>query len=215
MDMRDIYDELVRWTPFLAGGFALNIAVAAVAMLLGTAAAAMLALMREARGHLTVGSGLTITSFSRNVPTFVLLFYVAYLVPPEVVVLGFTIAIATWLKAALALSVGVVGSVSDGLAVAIRDWRRGQREAAILLLPELVKCLSIVIIYSSGASIIGVSEIVSRCNTVVAATGKLSLLVWIYIYAMIWFFVLCYPLVRTMDWLKERLRYRSWGPQPR
>jgi polar amino acid transport system permease protein len=214
MDIRDVFEELIRWTPFLAGGFVWNIVISIVSMLLGTALGAALAFMRESQGRLAVRSSLTLTEVARNVPTFVFLFYLAYLLPAEFTLLDITVPLPAWLKASLALSIAVVGFVSDTMSLAIRDWRNGQHEAAALFVPSWIMYLLIIIMASSTASVIGVSEIVARCNTVIAATGKLSLLLWIYFYAMLWFFLFCYPLISAMNWLKSRIQERRLTPQP-
>lgn len=210
MDIRDIYEELVRWTPFLAGGFVWNVIISITAMALGTLVGAALAFMRESGEWPLVRVSLGMTEFARNVPTFVFLFYVSYLVPPEIQIGSVTLLCPGWVKASLALSIAVVGYVSDNLSIVLRDWRAGHRESALLFLPSWTTYLLIIVMASSTASVIGVSEIVSRCNTVISATGKNELLVWIYLYAMLWFFALCYPLIVLMDRLKERLHYRLW-----
>lgn len=210
MDIRDVYDELVRWTPFLAGGFAWNIAISLLAMALGTLIGAALAFMREARGAFLAKPSLAITNFARNMPAFVLLLYVAFLLPSEFQLFGLVVKVPVWIKASLALSIAVVGHVSDTLSVVIRDWRAGQRESALLFLPSWVTYLLFVVMTSSAASLIGVNEIVSRCSTVVAATDEGGMLLWIYLYAMLWFFLACYPLVMAMERLKIHLRYRHW-----
>lgn len=210
MDIRDLYDELVRWTPFLAGGFVWNIVISIVAMVLGTVIGAGLAFMREARGALLVKPSLALTDFTRNAPTFVFLFYIAILLPSELEVFGFAVSIPAWAEASLALSIAVVAYVSDTLSTVIRDWRAGQRESALLFLPSWVTYLLFVVMTSSAASLIGVNEIVSRCSTVIAATGQSGMLLWIYLYAMLWFFLACYPLIVAMERLKIHLRYRHW-----
>ena len=210
MDIRDVYDELVRWTPFLAGGFAWNIAISLLAMALGTLIGAGLAFMREARGAILVKPSLAITRFAQNMPAFVLLLYVAFLLPSEFQLFGLVVKVPVWIKASLALSIAVVAHVSDTLSVVIRDWRAGQRESALLFLPSWVTYLLFVVMTSSAASLIGVNEIVSRCSTVIAATGQSGMLLWIYLYAMLWFFLACYPLIVAMERLKIHLRYRHW-----
>ena len=210
MDIRDVYDELVRWTPFLAGGFAWNIAISLLAMALGTLIGAGLAFMREARGAILVKPSLAITRFAQNMPAFVLLLYVAFLLPSEFQLFGLVVKVPVWIKASLALSIAVVAHVSDTLSVVIRDWRSGQRESALLFLPSWVTYLLLVVMTSSAASLIGVNEIVSRCSTVIAATGQSGMLLWIYLYAMLWFFLACYPLIVAMERLKIHLRYRHW-----
>ena len=180
MQPADITDELVRWTPFLGGGFAWNIVISLAAMALGTVVGAVLAVMREHRRGLLMRSGLALTEFARNIPTFVFLFYVAYLLPPELHLAGLSIPCPGWVKASLALSIAVVGYVSDNLSIVLRDWRAGRHDSALLFLPSWTTYLLIIVMASSTASVIGVSEIVARCNTVIAATGNNALLVWIY-----------------------------------
>ena len=211
MDIRDVYDELLRWTPFLAQGFMWNIVISVVAMLLGTVVGAVLAFMRQASGVALNRTSMALTEVARNIPTFVFLFYIAFLVPAELELFGLVIKVPGWIKASLALSIAVVGYVSDTLSIVIRDWRAGERESALLFLPSWTTYLLIIVMASSTASIIGVSEIVSRCNTVIAATENSDMLVWIYLYAMMWFFVFCYPLIKIMNRLQTYLRYRNWA----
>ncbi|MEY2954232.1 MAG: hypothetical protein RLZZ401_2319, partial [Pseudomonadota bacterium] len=54
----------------------------------------------------------------------------------------------------------------------------------------------------------GVSELVSRCNTVINATGNSHIMVPVYLYACACFFFFCYPLTRLMQWTKEVLARR-------
>jgi polar amino acid transport system permease protein len=210
MDIRDVYDELLRWTPFMAQGFVWNIVISVVAMLLGTIIGAVLAFMRQASSVAVNRSSIALTEVARNIPTFVFLFYTAFLVPSEFMLFGFFIQVPAWIKASLALSIAVIGYVSDTLSIVIRDWRAGERESALLFLPSWTTYFLIIVMASSTASIIGVSEIVSRCNTVIAATENSGMLVWIYLYAMLWFFVFCYPVSRLMKRLQTFLRYRNW-----
>jgi polar amino acid transport system permease protein len=208
MGAREIYGELARWTPFLGVGFAWNIAISVAAMALGTVGGAVLAIMREHHRRALARPGLALTEFARNVPTFVFLFYVAYLLPPELHFAGLAIPCPGWVKASIALSIAVVGYVSDNLSIVLHDWRAGRHDTALLFLPSWTAYLLIIVMASSTASVIGVSEIVARCNIVVAATGNNALLAWIYLYAMLWFFVFCYPLMLVMDRVKTRLARR-------
>jgi polar amino acid transport system permease protein len=215
MDLRDIYDELVRWTPFLAGGFLWNIVIAIAAMAIGTIGGSALAFMRTSGSWPAIRISTTLTAFFRNVPTFVFLFYLVYLLPTQIVILGATLSLPLWLKAALALSMAVFGFMSDNLTIVLREWRAGRHDSALLLIPSWTSYLLIIVMASSTASVIGVSEIVSRCNTVISATGRNELIVWIYLYAMSWFFLFCYPLTRAMTALRNTLRHRAWITAPR
>jgi polar amino acid transport system permease protein len=206
MDVRDVVGVLWTWTPYLAGGFGWNIIVSVAAMAVGTVLGAGLA-----HGRLAGPGGLArlargATAASRNVPTFVCLFYLAFLVPNEVTLGGLALPVPAWMKAALALAVAVVGYISDTLGLALAERRAGRPEAWLLFLPAWMTYFLIIVMASSTASVIGVSEIVSRANTVIGATGREDLMVWIYLYAMLWFLAFCWPLTLLMRVLQQRIR---------
>lgn len=210
MDVADLFGVLATWTPYLAGGFVWNIIISAVSMLVGTVLGAGLALMRLSASPGLRATAMGVTEVSRNIPTFICLFYLDFLLPTEIP-LGFDIALPmpAWLKAALALSVAVTGYVSDTLASALQDDRRGLPEGRMLFLPNWMAYFLIIVMASSTASVIGVSEIVMRANTVIGATGRNDLMVWIYLYAMLWFVLFCWPLMRVVQIAQRRLRRRA------
>jgi len=208
MEAGEILDALAVWTPFLAGGFVMNILISLVAMAIGTLLGSVLAVLRATAGGTALRVSLTLTEIARNIPTFVFLFYLTFLIPGEVEIAGALVPMPGWVKAAAALSIAVVGFVSDTLSIAIRDWRRGDHAAALLFLPSWTGYLLIIVMASSTASVVGVSEIVSRCNTVIGAVGRNELMLWIYLYAMLWFFLFCYPLTLLMRRIRRRIEAR-------
>ena len=124
-----------------------------------------------------------------------------------------TLGFPGWLNASLALAMAVIGFTSDNLTTTLRDWRKGDHAAALLFLPNWTSYMLIIVIASSTASIIGVSELVSRCNTVINATGNTRLMLPVYLYACACFFLFCYPLTRLMQWSRAYLSVRL-GPAP-
>jgi polar amino acid transport system permease protein len=212
--MKEI-EALVAWTPFLLGGFGWNILIAAFAMVLGTVIGAMLAWLRLST-HLAISRTSSVaTELTRNIPTIVFQFYLILMLPGEWAVpgAGWVIVIPAWLKAALALSIAVVGFTSDNLLIALREWRRGERGAALLFVPAWGTYLLIIVIASSTASIIGVGELVSRANSVIVATSNSQLMIPIYFYAMLIFFLFCWPLIALLNRAKARLAERlARGP---
>ena len=190
----EIMQRLVVWTPFLAGGFAWNILISLVSMTIGTVLGAVLARLRLSRRKSIAGASLAVTELTRNIPTFVFLFYLAFIIPVEFEVSGQIYSFPAWLKASLALSVAVVGFVSDNLFVAWQHWRNHNRTAALLFVPSWTMYLLIIVMASSTASVIGVGEIVSRCNVLIAAVGGEEMMVWVYVYAIGYFFGFCFPL---------------------
>lgn len=94
------------------------------------------------------------------------------LIPSTSIILVFPV----WVKAALALSIAVVGFTSDNLTIAMEEWKKGNTNAAFLLIPSWTSYALIVVMASSTASIIGVGELLSRCNTVINAIGNTQLM---------------------------------------
>ena len=204
MNTVDTLSVLATWTPYLLGGFVWNILIAFTAMVLGTSIGALLACMRLAKSRAVTQTSTALTELSRNVPTIVFQFYLAVMLPSQWAVPGtdWTLDIPGWVKASMALAVAVVGFTSDNLRPAISEWREGRYSTALLFFPSWTSYLLIIVIASSTASIIGVSELVSRCNAVINATGDTRIMLPIYLYASLFFVVLCYPLTRVMQRLK-------------
>jgi polar amino acid transport system permease protein len=201
--------HLWTWTPFLAAGFLLNILISLVAMAIGTGLGGLLAWARASGRARLAAPATLLTHISRNIPTFVFLYYLAFLIPIELQLGGTVLPVPGWIKASLALSVAVVGFASDTLLAAIREWRLGQHAAAWLFVPAWSMYLVIIVMASSTASVIGVSEIVSRCNIVAAAIGDDRLIFWVYGYAMLWFFLFCWPLGLIIGIIRRRLERRT------
>ena len=196
----DVLRVLWIWTPFLLGGFALNVLIAASAMVIGTSFGWCLALLRLSVKPRMVRVSLFVSEITRNIPTIVFQFYLVLMLPSEFTLPGTSIIIGfpSWFIASMALAVAVVGFTSDNLTKALRDWRKGDRSVAFLFIPSWTSYMLIIVIASSTASIIGVSELVSRCNTVVNATGRTDLMLPVYLYACVLFFLFCYPLTQLM-----------------
>ena len=209
MSRADTIAILWTWTPFLLGGFLWNMLISVAAMLIGTLPGIVLARMRLAQRRSVMRSGRVITELLRNIPTFVFLFYLAFLIPVEFTVGSTVYTFPAWLKAALALSVAVAGFVSDNLYVAWQHWRNGDHHAALLFIPSWTSYLLIIVMASSTASVIGVDEIVARCNVIIAAVGNDDLMLWIYLYASAYFLLFCLPLQRIMALVSRRIAART------
>jgi polar amino acid transport system permease protein len=202
-----VLQELWVWTPFLLGGFSVNILIAMTAMVIGTGLGWGLAILRLSTRPRAIRFSMLVTEFTRNIPTIVFQFYLVFMLPSEFKLPGtsVTLGFPVWLVASLALAIAVVGFTSDNLTKALRDWRHGDHSAAFLFIPSWTGYMLIIVIASSTASIIGVSELVSRCNTVVNATGRTNLMLPMYLYACVLFFLFCYPLTQLMRKVHSRL----------
>ncbi len=185
--MPDVLDILITWTPYLAVGFGWNMLVSLVAMAIGTVIGVGLAAMRGGRVRRLTQGGSALTLIAASAPTFVMLFYLAYMVPTSFQLFGVVVPVPVWIKASLALSIAVAGFVSDNALAALRHLRRGQIAEAMLFLPSWTNYFLIIVMASATASVIGVPELVYRVDTVISALGQPQLSFWIYLYAMAWF----------------------------
>ena len=215
MTPAEILDALIVWTPYLAVGFVWNIIVSLTAMGIGTPVGIALALLRNGTRRRTSKSGSLLTTFARNVPTFVMLFYLAYIIPPEFSIFGISVGVPPWLKASLALSFAVAGYVSDNALAAVRHMRRRERAEALLFLPAWTGYFLIIVMASSTASVIGVPELLSRTDIVIAAIGEPDVALWFYLYAMCWFFAFSLPMVIVTRLVSREFHRRAHHePQP-
>jgi len=207
MSPAEIAARLLALTPDLLAGFTMNILVSAVAMAVGTLIGWGLALLRLSGRSRWQRFSLALTEVSRGMPTIVFQFYLVLVLPAEIALPGtaVTLAFPAWLKAALALALAVVGFTSDNLTIALRDWRLGRHRAAILFVPSWTSYALIIVMASSTASIIGVGELLSRCNTAINASGSTQLMLPIYLYGCLIFFGFCFPLTLLMKQVSRTL----------
>ncbi len=198
------------WTPFLLGGFAMNLLIAALAMALGTGLGIALAAMAVSKRPALQRASLVATELARNIPMIVIQFYFMLMLPREFALPGLgTLVVPSWLIASIALTVPVTGFTAENYAEAWTHWRSGNHAAAMLFLPSWTAYLQVAVIASSTASIIGVSELVSRCNTVINANAAADLMLPVYGYACLLFFAACLPLTLLTRRIQAGLNRRA------
>lgn len=205
--MSESLELLWAWTPFLLTGFYWNIVIAVLATVIGTGIGALLALMRLSSSRLLAGGAGVVISFFRNVPSLVLLFYAATFLPNELSLWGSQVPLPDWLKAALALSGSPIGFTALNLHSSLLQWRRNERGAAMLFFPNWLGGFMITVLASSTASLVGVNELVGRCNTVIAASSTIFMFP-VYVYALCLFFAFCYPFSLVLGNLKNVMEKR-------
>lgn len=105
----------------------------------------------------------------------------------------------------MALALAVTGFVSDNLLRTLHEPREERRRATLLFVSNWGHFFVVIVIALSTASVIGVSELVSRCNTVINVIGKAEAMLWVYLYAMTWFFLFCYSTTALILKLSRRL----------
>jgi polar amino acid transport system permease protein len=186
--MMEQINVLIAWTPFLMGGFMWNIIISLLAAAIGTAIGYIIATMR-ASGNVGVSSvGTFMPTMFRSAPTLVLMFYLATLLPDEIPLFdnSLIIYLPNWFKATLAMTASQIGFNSLSIYSSMMHWRAGDKQSALMIIPNWLGGFLITLLSSSGASLVGVSELVSRVNTVIKAEGADNIIA-LYLYAITFF----------------------------
>lgn len=204
-----LVDVLIRTTPYLAQGFAHNLAISVGAMALGTVVGTALGALR--RGA-TAWPADGVTQVTRNVPSFVLLFFLAAVLPERIGIAGLEWPIGPMATAILALAIPVVGFTSD----ATRDLRaappgtRAGRWSALSF--AYVQYFVIILMASATASVIGVEEIVARSNHLVTFEADVARMLGVYVYTALWFILTGVTLLRVGRWVSGAVGRRIGDP---
>ncbi|MCY4179730.1 MAG: hypothetical protein OXD48_05550, partial [Litoreibacter sp.] len=143
----------------------------------------------------------------RNVPSFVLLFYMAFMLPTEVEIGGTSHFVPLWIKATLALTFPVIGFASDQSLAYFEQSEMGIRGAGETFAVAWMQYFLIILMASATASVIGADEIVGRANTLVARSGDPSFLLVTYAYVSLWFMaagLVLSGLLRLLVWTRSQ-----------
>ena len=201
-----MFEILWDRTPYLAGGFATNLLISILSMGLGTAIGGLLGLVRSRAPRGGDWLARQATNVCRNVPSFVLLFYMAFMLPSEIDLAGRIIAVPVWIKATLALTFPVIGFASDqslGYFAQRRDNIAGALDTFVI---AWIQYFLIIIMASATASVIGADEIVGRANLILAQDGSPTFLLVTYLYVSAWFLIAGLAMSALTLWLT---RHRS------
>jgi polar amino acid transport system permease protein len=222
-------EVIVKWAPLLLTGFAFNIAISLLAMLLGTVAGLWLGLSLLSEIRIVAGVSWFVTQVFRNVPWLVLLFFVMFLVPFQVTIFKTTIPLPDWQKATIGFALPVMANVAEVVRGAVRSIPSTQWEAAeslsftprqtmwLIILPQCIKRMlppwmniySLVAMSTVLASIVGVSEMLTLTAQVHAAEGgRPELFAPLYGFALLCFFLYCYPINLWTAHLERRFHVR-------
>jgi polar amino acid transport system permease protein len=223
-----IIATIIKWTPLLAQGFALNIAMSFLAMAIGTAFGVALGLGQISLLSPVRASSWGVTQFFRNSPWLVLLFYCMLLLPFEIRIGNSIISLPGWEKATVGLALPVMANVSELVRGAVQSIPSGQWEASealaftrlqslrMVILPQCVKRMTppwmnlyaILTVATPLTSVVGVSEAMTLTGDILSSEGRTELLVPMYLYLLLWFFIYCYPIALATVALERRFQVR-------
>lgn len=214
-----------KWFPLLMSGFLFNILISILSMSLGTIAGLGLGLLAISLNKPLRRTAWGTTQFFRNAPWLVLLFFAMFMIPFQFTIFGTTYPLPDWVKAVIGFALPVMANVSEIVRGAVGSLPSGQWEAAeslafsrqktlwMIILPQCVKRMlppwmnlySLVTMATVQASIVGVTEMLTLTAQVHAAEGgRPDLLAPLYGFAMLCFFIYCYPIERFTLYLERR-----------
>ncbi|GGF62007.1 hypothetical protein GCM10007301_22170 [Azorhizobium oxalatiphilum] len=206
---------IIKWFPLLMSGFLFNVLISLLSMALGTVAGLGLGLGAISHNTLLRQVAWGITQFFRNAPWLVLLFFAMFMIPFQFTIFGTTIPFPDWVKAVIGFALPVMANMSEIVRGAVKSLPSGQWEAAeslafsrrqtmwMIILPQCVKRMippwmnlyTLVAMATVQASIVGVTEMLTLIAQVHAAEGgRPDLLAPLYGFAMLCFFIYCYPI---------------------
>ncbi len=221
-----ILATIVKWTPLLAQGFALNVAMSFLAMTIGTVLGLTLGLGLISLTRPVRATSWLITQFFRNAPWLVLLFYCILLLPFELRIGGVIVPLPGWVKSTVGLALPVMANVAELVRGAVQSIPAGQWEASealaftrlqtlwLVILPQCIKRMTppwmnlyaILVVATPLTSIVGVSEAMTLTGDALSSEGRAELLVPMYLYLLTWFFIYCYPIARATVALERRFQ---------
>jgi polar amino acid transport system permease protein len=221
-----ILATLVKWTPLLAQGFALNITMSFLAMTIGTVLGLALGVGLISPTQPVRATSWLITQFFRNAPWLVLLFYCILLMPFELRIGGVIVPLPGWAKSTAGLALPVMANVAELVRGAVQSIPAGQWEASealgftrlqtlwLVILPQCIKRMTppwmnlyaILVVATPLTSIVGVSEAMTLTGDALSSEGRAELLVPMYLYLLTWFFIYCYPIARATVALERRFQ---------
>lgn len=178
---------LLSHTNYLLRGFATNLLISVLSMGLGTVLGAALGWLRAHRVTALGPASHMATNVCRNVPSFVLLFYMASMIPSEITVSGTIMTVPLWIKAMLALTFPVIGFTSDQSRGYFEQRKAGRSGAGETFAVAWVQYFLIIIMASATASVIGADEIVGRANVIISQNESPQFLLVTYLYVSCWF----------------------------
>ena len=218
LSIYDAFDALWRWMPFLLlSGFSFNVLISFWTLLIGTVAGVALGLGQISTfGPLRAFSWF-ITQLFRNSPWLVILFIVLLALPFEFTLFGQTIRVPDWMKGVFGLSLPIMANIAEIVRGAVQSVPTAQWEAAEslafsrrqilwqIILPQCFKRMlppwmnwyAILTMATPLCSLLGIEEIITLSRQAMESEdNQPELLVPFYGFALLLFFVYCYPIAR-------------------
>ncbi|MPQ68159.1 MULTISPECIES: amino acid ABC transporter permease [Pseudomonas] len=222
-----VIESLWQWSPALAVGFAQNILISLLAIVIGS----LLGLLIGALGLsplriLRLPARLWVQLF-RNAPWLVLIYFTTYVFPFEIHIGGTYLPFPDWLKVTVGLALpasanvaeifrGAIGSIPGTQWEAARSlaFSRGQLFRSIILpqcfkrmLPPWMNLYAVITMGTALASLVGVHDLIDTAQIASNTVNRTGFTVLIYFSVLALFFVYCYPISRLTQRLERRYAF--------
>lgn len=145
------------FVPQFLAGMVVNFEIAAIALAVGLALGGLLGLARLSGGILG-GVATALIGLMRAAPTFVVMFFLLNIIPPDATLLGLPAAPSPLLTVALSLVPYAASYVADNGVEALKQLRAGSPLGALLFLPNVTRAFFVLVMSSSAGAAIGVTE---------------------------------------------------------
>jgi len=143
--------------PELLAGMLVNFEIAVIALVIGLALGALLALMRLGGGILGA-LATSLIGLMRAAPTFVVMFFLLNIIPRDATLFGVGVAPSGIMTVALSLVPYSASYVADNGAEALKQLRAGSPLGALQFLPNVTRAFFVLVMSSSAGAAIGVTE---------------------------------------------------------
>jgi len=141
----------------LLAGMVVNFEIAAIALAVGLALGALLALARLGGGVLGAVAA-SLIGLMRAAPTFVVMFFLLNIIPRDATLFGVGVAPSGIMIVALSLVPYSASYVADNGAEALKQLRAGSPLGALQFLPNVTRAFFVLVMSSSAGAAIGVTE---------------------------------------------------------
>jgi len=222
----DALQAFWRWVPLLVTeGFVLNVLISVLTMFFGTVFGVLLGLAQISVISPIRWFAKFFTQLFRNSPWLVLLFIVMLALPFEVRIGSLIIDIPDWVKAVFGLSLPIMANISEIVRGAVASVPSGQWEASEslafsrtqtlwqIVLPQCFKRMippwmnwyAILTMATPLVSLLGVEEIITLSRQAMESEDNHpELLIPFFGFALIIFFLYCYPIARATIALEKK-----------
>lgn len=221
-----LISKVSEWMPFVLQGFALNILMSLLAILIGSALGTFLGLGQLSAYRPIATPSKVATQLFRNAPWLVLLFYCIFLMPYEVRIGGYSFVLPSWLRATIGFSFPVAANFSEIVRGTVNSVPRGQWEAAEALgygrrttlfkiilpqcitrmIPPWMNLYALLLTATPLSMIVGVEEALGRTRAAVQAQADSAVLIPMYFALLAMFFLYTWPISRLSLALERRFR---------